>query len=151
MMTAAFTLIAIDWNAIAQTSAAQVVDCLVEGTLIAIFAWLVLGMARRQNSGTRFAVWFSALMAIAVLPFFGLSAWSHGSGPSSSPAITVPASWALYATVAWAAIAAWFLVGVGRGLWHLQVLRKSCRKVDTAGLDPRLQQTLERYRSARPI
>src|ERR1039458_4983020 len=61
---------AMDLNAIAQTSAVQIVDCLVEGTLIAIFAGLVLKVTRRQNSDTRFAVWFSALMAIAILPFF---------------------------------------------------------------------------------
>ena len=58
-MTAALSL-----NAIAQTSAVQIVDCLVEGTLIAVFAGLVLGVTRRQNSGTRFAVWFFALIAI---------------------------------------------------------------------------------------
>src|ERR1017187_9441969 len=62
---------AMDLNAIAQTSAVQIVDCLVEGTLIAIFAGLVLKVTRRQNLDARFAVWFSALMAIAILPFLG--------------------------------------------------------------------------------
>ena len=71
-MTAAFNL-----NAIAQTSAVQIVDCLVEGTLIAIFTGLVLSVIRRKNSGTRFAVWFSALMAIATLPLFATRWWSH--------------------------------------------------------------------------
>jgi beta-lactamase regulating signal transducer with metallopeptidase domain len=149
MMTAALNL-----NAIAQTSAVQIVNCLVEGMLIAIFAALVLGVARRQNSGTRFAVWFSALMAIATVPFIGGSWWSHVgslSAKSVGPAITVPGSWALYAVGAWAAIATWFLLGVGQGLWHLHVLRKSCRPVDAAGLDPRLQETLEGKRSPRPV
>ena len=94
-MTAAFNL-----NAIAQTSAVQIVDCLVEGTLIAIFAGLMLGVARRQNSGTRFAVWFSALIAIAALPLLGGAWWPHAASISaataSRPAITLPGSWALY-------------------------------------------------------
>ncbi len=153
-MTPAFNLSAINFNAIAQTSAIQIVDCLVEGTLIAIFAGLVLGVARRQNSGTRFAVWFSALMAIATLPLFGASWWSHaGSSPAETvvPAITVPGSWALYAAGVWAAIAAWSLLGVGRSLWYLHVLRKSCLPVDAAKLDTRLQETLERNRSSRPV
>ena len=66
-------------NAIAQTSAVQIADCLVEGTLVALFAGLTLGLVRRQNSGTRFAVWFSALVAIATLPLFeGCMVAAHG-------------------------------------------------------------------------
>jgi beta-lactamase regulating signal transducer with metallopeptidase domain len=141
-------------NAIAQTSAVQIVDCLVEGTLIAIFAGLILGLIRQKNSGTRFAVWFSALMAIAALPLFGGSWWSHASNispESAGSAITVPGSWALYAFGVWAAIAAWFLLSVGHGLWHLHVLRKSCLPVDLSEIDSRLQETLERSRSTRPV
>src|ERR1019366_44497 len=67
------------------------------------------------------------------------------------PAIILPGSWALYALGAWAAIAAWSLLGVGRGLWHLHILRKSCIPVDTALLDVRLQETLERNQSKRPV
>ncbi len=138
---------AFDLNAIAQASAVQIVDCLAGGTLIAIFAGSLLGVARRQNSGTRFAVWFSALMAIAALPLFGSSWWSHAaSNPAavgSQPGIMLPASWALYLFGAWAAAAIWSLLGVGRGLWHLHVLRKSCVPVDPAELDAELQKTLE--------
>ena len=69
-MTAAIILtnFHLSFRAIAQMSAARIVDCLVEGTLVAAFAGLVLRMARRWNSGARFAVWFSALMAMAALP-----------------------------------------------------------------------------------
>ena len=144
----------IDLNAIAQTSAVQIVNCVVEGTLIAIFAGLILGVIRRKNSGARFAVWFSALMAIAALPLLGGSLWSHASkisAESAGSAITVPGSWALYAFGAWAAIAAWFLLGVGRGLWHLHVLRRNCLPVDLAEIDSRLQETLARNRSTRPV
>jgi beta-lactamase regulating signal transducer with metallopeptidase domain len=142
----------VDWNAIAQASALQIVDCLVEGTLIAIFAGLVLGAARRQNSGTRFAVWFSALVAIATVPLLG--GWPHGAGvPAETvgrPAITLPVSWALYLFGAWAVAAGWFLIGVARGLWHLHVLRQGCVPVDAAKLDPLVRETFERYQLARP-
>lgn len=156
-MTAAFHLYAValravSLNAIAQASALQIVNCLVEGTLIAIFAGLALGVARRQNSGTRFVVWFSVLMAIALLPLFGGS--SHvgsASAKTFDSVITVPGSWALYAVGAWAAIAAVSLLRVGRGLWHLQVLRKSCVKVNSAELDSRVQETFERNRAKRPV
>src|ERR1700733_4035707 len=64
-------------NALAQASTVQIVDCLIEGTLIAIFSGLVLRLIRRQGSITRFAIWFSALMAIATLPFLVGSFGSH--------------------------------------------------------------------------
>ncbi len=149
-----------EFNTIAQMSALRIVDCLLEGTLIAIFASAVLKAPRlrtssTQTSSTRFAVWFAALMAIAALPVLSAASWSQGTGiaaPSlTRPAITLPGPWALYVFGPWAAIAAWFLVGVGRGLWHLHVLRNGCVPVDTAGLDVRLQQTLARHGSARPV
>ena len=150
----AIALNAISLETIAQTLAGQIVDCLVEGTLIAIFAGLVLGVARRHNSGTRFVVWFSALMAIAALPLFGGAGGSHAGSVSTTAVgsvITVPGSWALYAVGAWAAIAAWFLLRVVRGLWHLHVLRKSCIPVDAGGLDARVRETLQRSRAKRPV
>jgi len=145
-MTAALSL-----NAIAQTSTVQIVDCLVEGTLIAVFAGLVLGVTRRQNSGTRFAVWFFALIAIAALPLLEGACWPRVgnifAASATRPAITLPGSWALYLFGAWAAIAAWFLAGVGRGLWHLHVLHNSCVPIDPTGLPPQLRQTLQRSQS----
>jgi bla regulator protein blaR1 len=155
-MTAGFHVSAIainaaGLNALAQLSALQIVDCLVEGTLIAIFASLVLGVARRQNSGTRFAVWFSALMAIALLPLVAGSSRVVNPAKAVGSVIMVPGSWALYVVGAWAAIAVWSLLRVGRGLWHLRVLRKSCVTVDATGLDPRVRETLERNRGNRPV
>ena len=142
-------------NAIAQASTVQIVDCLVEGTLVAIFTGSVLRLIRRQSSVTRFAVWFSALMAIAVLPFFANSLGTHVA-PSplaiaARPALTLPGTWALYLFGAWVAVATWHLAGVGRGLWHLYNLRKSCVAIDPATLDPVLQNTLARNQSPRQI
>jgi hypothetical protein len=154
-MTAAAILTPIALHAIAQTSAIQtvalqIVNCLVEGTLIALCAGAVLRASRLQNSSTKFAVWFSALIGIAALPvLIGISSgsWAHSTSPAraaSHAIITLPGFWALCIFVAWAAIAAWSLVGVARGLWHLCVLRRSCVPVDPATLDVRLQQTLAR-------
>ena len=121
-MTAAFNL-----NAIAQASTVQIVDCLVEGTLIAIFTGSLLSVMRRQSSVTRFAVWFSALMAIATLPFFvgsfGSQVASNPLAVAAQPALTLPSTWALYLFAAWVAISAWRMIGVARGLWHLYTLR----------------------------
>jgi beta-lactamase regulating signal transducer with metallopeptidase domain len=147
-------------NAIAQASSLRIVaytiiDCLLEGTLIALFAGAILRMSRRQNSAARFAVWFSALVAIAVLPLSGATWLARARNTSaeavSHPAISVPGSWATYLFAAWAVIAAWQLLGVGRSLWHLYVLRKSCVAVDPRELDLQLLETLARNQSPRRV
>ncbi len=137
----------LELHAIAQYSALQIVSSLAEGTIIALFAAVLLRFTRRQNAGTRFAIWFSALIAIAMLPVMtGPLSSRIGFSPAttSRPAITLPDSWALYLFGAWAVIAGWFLLGVVRALWHLRVLRRSCTPVDPASLDPILQETLRR-------
>ena len=50
---------------VAQISVERILNPLPEGFLIAFFAWALLRVLRRQNSGTRFAVWFLALLAVA--------------------------------------------------------------------------------------
>jgi beta-lactamase regulating signal transducer with metallopeptidase domain len=147
-------------NAIAQSSTLRImdyliVDCLLQGTLIALFVGGILRVSGRQNSGARFAVWFSALVAIAALPLLGAAWWPHAANISAEtaarPAISMPGSWAIYLFAGWAAIAAWHLLGVGRSLRHLYILRKSCVAVDPASLDPQLQETLARNQSPRPV
>ena len=55
-------------------------NCTAEGMVIALLAWLVLRAIGPQNSGTRFAVWFAALLGIAALPLFGN--WADKRRPS---------------------------------------------------------------------
>src|ERR1035438_3189738 len=117
-----------EWNAVAEISALRIVECLVEGTLVTIFAGLVLRVARRQTSSAKFAVWFSALMAIAALPLLGGSSWSHANAPSGSlsQVITARVSWALYLFGGGGVVAAGFLMRGERALWLLHFLGKSC-------------------------
>jgi beta-lactamase regulating signal transducer with metallopeptidase domain len=144
----------LELHAIAQMSAVRIVDCLFGGTLIALAVGIGLRLSRRQSSGTRFAVWFSALVAIASLPFLSNLASSHGVGLSAritSSAITLPESWALYLFVAWAIVAAWCLARVVMGLWHVHTLRKSCVAIDAAKLDARLLETVKRNQGRRVV
>ena len=55
----------------AQISIERILNALPEGFLVAFFAWALLRVLRRQNSGTRFAVWFVALLTVAALPVLG--------------------------------------------------------------------------------
>ena len=134
---------------IAEMSASRIFDCLIEGTLIALCAALALRLRRQHNSGTRFAIWFSALMAIAALPLLA-GAWSSIPALRAAvlppsihhSAITLPASFALYLFAAWAVIATLSLSRVVISLRHIHVLRKSCTAIDPAQLDPRIRETL---------
>src|SRR5947207_8539181 len=124
---------------------------LVEGTALAVLVWFLLRLLPRRNSGTRFLVWFSVLLAIALLPLLrGL--WKTGAAPASSTGtITIPASWALAIFAGWALIAALSLARVAVGLWQVRRLRKSCVEIRSQDIDPMVRKVVERFQSARPI
>jgi beta-lactamase regulating signal transducer with metallopeptidase domain len=138
-------------HAIAELVALRFIDSLVEGVLVCLLAATVLRLTPKNNAATRFAVWFSALIAIAALPWIG-GALPHtglASTAARHAAIVVPRSWALYFLAIWGMIALWFVLGVIRALWHLHVLRRNCIPLDTATLDPILRHTLERHSARR--
>jgi beta-lactamase regulating signal transducer with metallopeptidase domain len=141
---------ALNLHFVAQMSVERLLNCLVEGMAIALFAWVLLRFIGRRNSGTRFAVWFCALLAIAVAPFLETS--SPGASAIMRPAaaaITMPRAWSLYLFGAWAAIALVGVVRIAAGLWHLRTVRKNCTPVDARNLDPLVLGTLDEFRSAR--
>ncbi len=145
----------LDLTTIAQASAERIAYCLLGGMVITAFAALLLQVVRRANAGTRFAVWFSALLAIAAVPLSVGISWRHGNALAgtapSQAAITLPQSWALIVFGVWVAIAALALLRVGAGLWQLFRLRRSCVPVDVSRLDPLLRETLGQSRRGRPV
>lgn len=144
------TAIALNVQSLAQLSSERILNSMVEGIGIAMLAWILLRALGRQNSGTRFAVWFAALLGIAALPlFYALKASRAGLTKPSE--IMIPSSWALYIFAAWLLIAAASLIRVGVGFWRLHWLRKSCVPIDVAALDPVLRKTLEEFDSPRAV
>jgi len=117
---------------------------------IGFFAWILLRLVGRRNSSTRFAVWFSSLLAIAALPVLRAAASGSAAGRVGS-AVTVPSSWAFDIFIVWAVIAGVSLVRVGVGLLQLRRLRASCTAIDVATLDPLLQETLRPIQTVRPV
>src|SRR5713226_10487516 len=142
---------------VAQMSVERILNALPEGFLIALFAWAMLRVLRRQNSGTRFAVWFLALLAVAALPLLGgfgagrapmaagMSSGMSGGMPAGSgrPAITVPGRWALFAFLAWILGASAAIARLATGLWRLRRLRRSCMALVAADLDPAVRKTVD--------
>jgi beta-lactamase regulating signal transducer with metallopeptidase domain len=137
-------------QAISSYSSLRLIDSMVEGLVLCLFAALLLRLMRRQNAATRFAIAFSALLAIALLPltrsFFPLNAAS-----SPTPSFVVPESWALYLFSGWAVIAILLLARVARSVWHLHKLRSACVPIDPACMDSVIIDTLRRKRTRRGV
>jgi beta-lactamase regulating signal transducer with metallopeptidase domain len=144
---------ALELHAIATYSALRLVDSLAEGLIVFLCVALLLRFLRRQSAGTRFALGFSALLTIAVLPFTS-SLWTHSGIPPKAingTTFVVPESWAVYLFGLWAVIAALLLAQIAKGVWHLYQLRKSCIRIDPVTLDPVVQQTLCTKRTGRDV
>jgi bla regulator protein blaR1 len=148
----------------AQVAIERVVHSLPEGILIALFAWAVLRLLPKQNSGTRFGVWFVALLAVVGLacvdlpspnfPTNATSGWGAlGLGANFSALrvseIHLPAHWAGYLFIAWLALAAMGLARLLAGLLHLRAMRQSCIPMNVAQLDPAIVATMGELNAAR--
>lgn len=140
-------------QAIAQFSSEHMLNGMVEGTVLALLAWVALRIIGGENSRARFGVWFSVLLAIGCAPF--IDRVYAGSAPAVPQllrsAINLPESWALYIFGAWAAISGVALGRLGFGLWQLRRLRLSAAVVDVANLDPLLRKPLEEFQASRPV
>jgi beta-lactamase regulating signal transducer with metallopeptidase domain len=128
-------------HALTQVFTERMLNTAIEGIVLAAVAWGFLRLTGRQNSRTRFAVWFATLILIAALPFFSYFhiASSHllsHSAAGLKPQITLSSSWAYFLFAMWAMGATLLLSRVGLGLRRVRNLRRNCAEVDLASLDP---------------
>jgi beta-lactamase regulating signal transducer with metallopeptidase domain len=138
------------WQALAEMFAGRMLNSVAEGLVIALLGWVVLCAMRRQNSSTRFAMWFAALAAVVLLPIVE-SARSNAGASAVHSALRLPGYWAVDLFVLWLVIVSVGLAKIVFGFWQLRKLRKSCRKLDTGSLPSVLQNTLAEYGSGRSI
>ena len=138
-----------NWQVLAEIFVERMANSMVEGIAIALFAWLLLRALKRQNSSTRFAVWFSTIVAIALLPLFETSA--TGNAMIAHSAFRLPGFSATYAFVLWAAVAGVGLARIALGFWRLRQLRRSCTAIDLGALDPGVRDTLNKFLSRRNV
>ncbi len=134
----------------------RMLDCVAEGLIIAAFAWLLLRLFRNQNSSTRFAVWFAALVGIAGLPLLGGSSISQSTASSlaqkaSFSPVVLPSHWAFYLLGAWIVLACVGLLRIAIGLGSLIRLRRGGTPVDVKTLDLVLQRTIAEFQNVRTV
>ncbi len=139
------------FQTLAQTSVGGLINTAAEGVAVAALAWILLRLAGRQNSGTRFAVWFLALFAISVLPFSLHLRAPVLSAPLMRSGLTISTSWAMYLFGQWAAISAILLARLAIGLVRMRDLRRSCAPINVKALHPELVDIIQRFDSPRRI
>lgn len=147
-------MIALGLQTIAQIPVERALNALPEGLLIALLAWLVLRLGR-QNSGTRFAVWFSALLTVVGLSLFG--GFKFNAAQALFPAkhlssrIVISTFWAEIIFAAWALFACIALARIAVGLWQVYQIRKSCTEVDLLQLAPSVAETFRQHSAGRTV
>ena len=128
------------------------VYCLIEGSVLALFVWLLLRLLPRQNAGTRFTLWFSVLLAMVALPLVGgpgrAAIATSQNGTPNHGLISLSSSWAFIIFLAWVSLAAVALARVAAGLWQVSRLRRESREILPAVLGQEVQSILA---SARPV
>ncbi len=117
-------------HAAANIAAERMLQSIVIGLALAVFACALLRVLPRPSAATRFAVWFTALAATGFLSALGTT--HHIAAlPSaiSQPLLSVPASWSSYFAIAWAALSVIALLQVAAGWREMRRLRQSCRAI----------------------
>lgn len=137
---------------VAQVVIGRILNSLPEGLLIALFAGVMLRCLPRQNSGTRFAVWFMALLSVAGLPWIG-GIEEHSLLPTMSahPLLTLPGHWSVLLFAAWVVMASVSLLHLAVGLRRLHQLRRNCVAIELADLDPAIRKTIASLSSPRSV
>src|SRR5581483_6767556 len=90
----------------------RLINCIVEGTLIAVFISFLFRLKIFRDSATRFAIWLVGLLAILVLPFIGPSTSSQFTSAVSALQVDVPADLLGYGLAAWALISLFGIIRI---------------------------------------
>jgi beta-lactamase regulating signal transducer with metallopeptidase domain len=127
----------------------RMINCVVEGIVIALLASMLLWLAACRNSSTRFVVWLSSLLTIAALSLAAFTGIGNGSIVSVPAHLTLPASWMIYFLAAWAVIASLGITRILVGAWRVHSLRRHCAEL--RDIDPEIARSLNEFNSLRRV
>lgn len=131
---------------VTQVFAERMINSAAAGVILSSLVWVLLRLIGRHNAGTRFAVWFSALLAIVAFPFVSASTLAHfpfrPSIATLHGAVVLSNSWASYLCAAWVTGVAILGLRLAVGLWRVHVLRRNCADVDLSTLPPAISAAL---------
>jgi len=134
-----------DFHGVATVVSQRLLFSMVGGTLLAAAVWLLLQVFPKRDARTNFAIWFSTLLATAMLPLFSIYLKSRAGAPGGSTAVfTVSTAVAWYAFIAWAVIALLGLARVVLATFQLRRLRADAMPVEMESLPEKMRANLER-------
>jgi beta-lactamase regulating signal transducer with metallopeptidase domain len=126
--------------------------CLAEGSILALAVAIGMGFIPQKSSRTKFVIWFSAMVATALLPLLDLELSGSAGGTISAQAvITIPFTVAFYVSLAWLALACFGLLRVAMAVGQLRALRKDCVELAEGKLAPEIQELVAEFRQHRPV
>jgi beta-lactamase regulating signal transducer with metallopeptidase domain len=142
----------LSFHGLATAASERLLYSAVGGTVLAVAVWFLLQLFPKRDSRTSFVVWFSTLLATAILPLFNLHSGAAAAGTGASQAIlTIPSAWAWYVFVAWAVIAFAGLIRVAFATLQVRKLRAEAVAIDLEQLDFSLRDLVEEFQKARPV
>jgi beta-lactamase regulating signal transducer with metallopeptidase domain len=145
-------LMNLDFHGVATAVSQRLLFSAVGGTLLAAAVWLLLQLFPKRDSRTNFVVWFSTLLATALLPVLSFYLERKSAAPGGPSAVfTVSSSVAWYVFVVWAVIA---LAGLGRvvlATFQLRRLRSQAAAVDMNLWSADMRCLIEEAQKARPV
>jgi|SRR5882672_9753937 len=136
---------------LAPLAAERVLNAIPGGLLIGAIAWLFLRVVGRQNSGTRFAVWFCALLAVAGVPLVSFATKVVPVTQAVPSEIILPEFWAMVIFVLWILIAALATMRIAVGLWKLRRLRSGSLPLPASKVTPAIQEIVAQFQSTRRV
>jgi beta-lactamase regulating signal transducer with metallopeptidase domain len=145
-------LINMDFPGLATAVSQRLLFSAVGGTLLAAAVWLLLQLFPKRDSRTNFAVWFSTLLATALLPVLSVYVEQKSAAPGSPRAVfTVSTSVAWYLFVVWAVIALAGLARVIIATFQLRQLRSQAAPVEMESLPADIRCLIEEAQKSRPV
>ena len=123
----------------------------IAGTLLASAVWSLLRLFPRRNSRTSFAIWFSTLLATALLPLMRLPSLDGANSAGGHALVTVSTAWAWYVFLAWAGGASIGLLRVALATVQLRRMRAEAVAVDLKTLDADLRALMEDFQRYRKV
>jgi beta-lactamase regulating signal transducer with metallopeptidase domain len=143
-------LAGINFSDVAAAASERLLYGAVAGTLLAIAVWFLLELFPKRDSRTSFVVWFSTLLATAILPFLKFSS-STSAVSEPHAVVTVSTSWAWYGFLAWAVIAVAGLARVALATLQVRKLRMQATPIDMQCLSVELQTLIQESHRSRAV
>ena len=145
-------LMNLDFHGVATAVSQRLLFSAVGGTLLAAAVWFLLQLFPKRDSRTNFAVWFSTLLATALLPVLSFYLESKSAASGGSPAVfTVSTSLAWYVFFAWAVIALAGLARVVLATFQVRKLRAHAVPVNMELLAEDIRSLIEEAQASRPV